>query len=113
MSISRSVARPTAPNSALCARAAAPAAALRARPTAPAGRRRRKADAPPWHRHTIPTAMASTVTAAASLRLAFPLLSAPSSNTLCFPLRCRYALPPLAVVAFKKLSEASLVPIPH
>ncbi|OEL34636.1 Monothiol glutaredoxin-S12, chloroplastic [Dichanthelium oligosanthes] len=59
--------------------------------------------------------MAST---AASLRLAFPLRSAPaatassfSSTTLSFPLR-RCAPRPLAVAAFKKLSEASPVPIP-
>jgi hypothetical protein len=63
-------------------------------------------------------AMASTATAAASPRLAFPLLSAPassssSSNTLRFPLRRRRASRPLAVAAFKKLSEASLVPIPE
>lgn len=63
-------------------------------------------------------AMASTATAAASLRLAFPLLSAPassssSSNTLRFPLRRRSSCRPLAVAAFKKLSEASPVPIPQ
>lgn len=63
-------------------------------------------------------AMASTATAAASLRLAFPLLSAPASsssysNTLRFPLRRRSSCRPLAVAAFKKLSEASPVPIPQ
>ncbi|XP_066359927.1 monothiol glutaredoxin-S12, chloroplastic-like [Miscanthus floridulus] len=60
-------------------------------------------------------AMASTATAAASPRLAFPLLSAPasSSNTPRFPLRRRRASRPLAVAAFKKLSEASPVPIPQ
>ncbi|NP_001131662.1 Monothiol glutaredoxin-S12, chloroplastic [Zea mays] len=63
-------------------------------------------------------AMASTATAAASLRLAFPLLSSPassssSSNTLRFPLRRRSAARPIAVTAFKKLSEASPVPIPQ
>jgi hypothetical protein len=72
---------------------------------------------PPRHRCTIPMDMASTVTTAASLCLAFPLLSAPSSsssssNTLRFPLRRRRASSPLAIAAFKKLSEASLVPIP-
>ena len=63
-------------------------------------------------------AMASTVTVAASFHLAFPLLSVPSSsssssNTLHFPLHRRRASRPLAVAAFKKLSEASLVPIPQ
>jgi hypothetical protein len=62
-------------------------------------------------------AMASTVTAASSFHLAFPLLSvlssSSSSNTLHFPLRHRHAYHPLAITAFKKLSEASLVPIPR
>ena len=63
-------------------------------------------------------AMASTVIVAASFHLAFPLLSVPSSsssssNTLHFPLHGRRAFRPLAVTAFKKLSEASLVPIPQ
>ncbi|CAL5083468.1 unnamed protein product [Urochloa decumbens] len=63
--------------------------------------------------------MAST---AASLRLAFRPLSAPAaaassfsstSTTLRFPLlRRRGAARPLAVAAFKKLSEASPLPIP-
>ena len=62
--------------------------------------------------------MASTATAAVSLRLAFPLLSTPacsasSSNTLRFPLRRRRASRSLAVAAFKKLSEASPVAIPE
>ena len=62
----------------------------------------------------------ATATAAASPRLAFPLLSAPSSsssssssNTLRFLLRRRRASRLLAVAAFKKLSEASPVPIPQ
>jgi hypothetical protein len=59
------------------------------------------------HHRTIPMAMASTVTTDASLCLAFPLLSMPSSssssNTLHFPLRRRRASPPLAITAFKKL----------
>ncbi|XP_066356567.1 monothiol glutaredoxin-S12, chloroplastic-like [Miscanthus floridulus] len=63
-------------------------------------------------------AMASTATAAASPRLAFPLLSASassssSSNTLRFPHRRSRASRSLAVAAFKKLSEASPVPIPQ
>ncbi|CAD6269968.1 unnamed protein product [Miscanthus lutarioriparius] len=64
-------------------------------------------------------AMPSTVTAAASFCLDFPLIfSAPSSsssssNTLRFLLHRRRARCPLAVATFKKLSEASLVPIPQ
>ena len=62
--------------------------------------------------------MDSTVTVAASFHLAFPHLFAPSSSsssssTLHFPLGRRRASRPLAVDAIKKLSEASLVPIPH
>ncbi|XP_066381999.1 monothiol glutaredoxin-S12, chloroplastic-like, partial [Miscanthus floridulus] len=60
--------------------------------------------------------MDSTITAAASFHLAFPHLSASSSsssNTLHFPIGRRRASHPLTVDAIKKLSEASLVPIPH
>ena len=46
------------------------------------------------------------------LLLSAPASSSSSSNTLRFPLRRRRASRPLAVAAFKKLSEASPVPIP-
>ncbi|GJN21354.1 hypothetical protein PR202_gb08823 [Eleusine coracana subsp. coracana] len=55
-------------------------------------------------------------TAAASLRLSFPLLSplaASSSTTLRFPIHRRWARPSLAVAAFKKISEVSPLSIPQ
>ncbi|KAL6653372.1 hypothetical protein ACP70R_008950 [Stipagrostis hirtigluma subsp. patula] len=61
--------------------------------------------------------MAASASTAASLRLAFPLLSAPataaSSSTLRFPAHRRRAPRALAVAAFKKLSEAAPLAIPQ
>ncbi|KAL6597533.1 hypothetical protein ACP70R_046973 [Stipagrostis hirtigluma subsp. patula] len=61
--------------------------------------------------------MAASASTAASLRHAFPLLSAPataaSSSTLRLPVHRRRAPRALAVAAFKKLSEAAPLPIPQ